>query len=82
MKSLDAQIAAYENMQGELEKKYSGQWVVFHGGDLFGTYEDFQEAAKKAVEEFGENTFLLRQVGAPPIQPPVALMKGYVDAHS
>ena len=64
-KKLDIEIAAYEGMQSALESTHWGEWVVFHGGELRGTYGDFQEAANAAVTRFGRGPYLIQQVGAP-----------------
>lgn len=62
---LDFEMAAYEARQEELEATHWGKWVVFHGGELRGTYDDFQEAANAAVTQFGRGPYHIRQVGAP-----------------
>ena len=61
---LDFEMAAYEARQAELEATLWGKWVVFHGGELCGTYADFQEAAADAVARFGRGPYHIRQVGA------------------
>ena len=60
---LDFEMAAYEARQEELEATCWGKWVVFHGGELCGTYADFQEAANAAVSRFGRGPYHIRQVG-------------------
>lgn len=62
---LDIEIAAYEGVQSDLEADHWGEWVVFHGGMLRGTFGDFQKAANAAVTQFGRGPYLIRQVGAP-----------------
>lgn len=64
-KKLDIEIAAYEGMQSDLEADHWGEWAVFYGGELRGTYAGFQEAANAAVTRFGRGPYLIRQVGAP-----------------
>lgn len=62
---LDIEIAAYEGMQSDLEADHWGEWAVFYGGELQGTFWDFQKAANAAVTQFGRGPYLIRQVGAP-----------------
>jgi hypothetical protein len=63
-------IAAFDRMRRELEAKHRHAWVVFHGGQFVGAYADFEAAAADAVERFDAGPYLIRQVGAPPIQLP------------
>ncbi len=79
---LEAQIKAYETMQEELEDKWYGQWVLFHNEKFIGNFPTFEEAAQIATDRFDDDPFLLRKVGSGSIQPPVAMMRGYVDAYS
>ena len=72
--SLDAEIAAYANMQQELEEKYMGKWVLFYQGKLVSVYASFDDAAKDAVAQFGRGPYLIRQVGAPAITLPASVM--------
>ena len=71
---LDKEIAAYENMRDFLEREHLQKWVVIHGEELSGTYDDFQEAAADATRRFGRGPFLLRQVGAPPATLPASVL--------
>ncbi len=72
--TLDSEIAAYENMQKELEEKYMGKWVLFYQGKLVSVYESFDDAASDAVTRFGRGPYLIRQVGAPAITLPASVM--------
>ena len=71
--ALSAQIAAYAAMRSKLETDYNGKWVVFHDGELYGIFEDFQDAASEAVAKFGRGPYLIRQVGAKPAAMPMAI---------
>ncbi len=71
--TLSSQIAAYEEMRDVLETDHFGTWVVFHGGKLVGAYESFEEAAQDAVHRFGRGPYLIRRVGAPPINLPASV---------
>ena len=70
MASLAADIAAFETMKRELEAEHLHAWVLFHEGRLIGAFPDFEAAASEAVERFDEGPYLIRQVGAGPIQLP------------
>ena len=69
MAEITQEIAAYERMQSDLEREHMGKWVVVHDEQLIGAYEDFWDASQEAVERFGRGPFLLRQVGAKPLNP-------------
>ena len=81
MTTLSSQILAYEEMRNSLETDHFGRWVVFHDGELEGTYESFEEAAEDAVRRFGRGPYLIRQVGAPPVTLPASVLYRPVDAN-
>jgi hypothetical protein len=58
-------IRAYERRQPELERYYLNKFVVFHGGQLSGVFEDFESAANETSREFGDTPVLIRKVGEP-----------------
>lgn len=62
---LQSEVDAYNQMRAELEDKYWGKWVVIQGGELFGAYDDSEEAAVAAVRKFGRETFLIQKIGPP-----------------
>ena len=64
MADLPSEIAAFAQMQSELEMTHLGKWVVFHNRALAGAYDTFEQAAKDAVSRFGRGPYLIRQVGA------------------
>ncbi|MDR3510531.1 MAG: hypothetical protein P4L73_02770 [Caulobacteraceae bacterium] len=70
MANLKADIAAFERMKGELEAEHLHAWALFHDGKLVDTFADFEAAATIAVERFDQGPFLIRQVGAGPVQLP------------
>ena len=72
--NLEAELAAYGNMQQELEEKYMGKWVLFYQGKLVSVYASFDDAANEAVARFGRGPYLIRQVGAPAITLPASVM--------
>jgi hypothetical protein len=75
------EIAAYESRRDYLETELAGKWVVFHEEELVGSYDDFQEAAVDAVERFGRGPYLIRQVGAPPVEISPSLLYRRIDDH-
>lgn len=70
MTALKDDIAAFDAMWGGLEADHLGEWVVIRGGALIATYKSFEDAATEAVERFDSGPYLIRQVGAPPVQLP------------
>ncbi len=78
---LDRQIAAYEGMQEKLESEHFAKWVVFHDEQFIGAYQEIDDAAREAHRRFGDDPYLIRQVGAPPITVPVsALIRVHADS--
>ena len=68
MANLTIDIAAFERMKAELEIRHLHAWVLFHDGCFVEAFPDFEAAAATAVERFDHGPFLIRQVGAGPIQ--------------
>lgn len=62
-------IAAFERMKAELLQHYDGKFVVFHDGQLQGSFDSFDSAAREAVKRFRDSPFLIRQVGVPEVSP-------------
>jgi hypothetical protein len=77
--ALETEIRAYEAKREELERHYKGKFVVFHGEDFVGAYDNFNKAATEAVRLFGRGPYLIRQVGVavPPISASLAAKIGY-----
>ena len=68
------QMAAYRELQQELESKYFGRWVVIDDGKLVGNYATFDEAEAAAKEQgLNPSAYLVRQVGT---EPPLLLSYG------
>lgn len=74
MAEVQAEIAAYEKLRQDLEAKHTGRWVLLRDLELIGIYDTFEAAAEDAVRRFGRETYLIRQVGAPPITLPASVM--------
>jgi hypothetical protein len=72
-------IAAFDRMRRELEANHCNAWVLFHAGQFIGAYSDFEAAATEAVDRFDAGPYLIRQVGAPPIQLPGGMV--FTPAH-
>lgn len=60
---LATEIAAYERMEDDLDRDYFGKWVVFHGEELVGAYDDFRHAVAEEFRRFGPDRCLIRQAG-------------------
>jgi hypothetical protein len=76
---LKADIAAFDRMKAELERSRPGVWVLFYKGSFIGDFPDFEAAAATAVERFEAGPYLIRQVGAKPIQLPGGMV--FTPAH-
>ena len=66
--ALRRNIKAYKAMQAELERCHLGKHVVFHDEKLAGAFDTFHNAATEAHRRCGPDHFLIREVGAVPIQ--------------
>ena len=73
-KRLATEIAAFQERLADLEEHHKGKWVIFHGDDLVGTFDTFENAAQDAVRRFGRGPYLIRQVGAGPVSLPASAM--------
>lgn len=79
MAVLGIDIAAFEKMRSDLEAHHANQWVVFHDGLFVGAFADFEDAASTAVDRFGHGPYLIRQIGAAPVQLPGGMI--FTPAH-
>jgi hypothetical protein len=70
MVKLKADIAAFDRMKAELEARHLHAWVLFRDGAFVDAFPDFETAASVAVERFDRGPYLIRQVGAGPVQLP------------
>jgi hypothetical protein len=68
MANLKVDIAAFERMRAQLEADYLYAWALFHKGFFVDTFEDFEAAATFALEHFDHGPYLIRQIGAGPVQ--------------
>ncbi len=74
-------IAAFERMRETLEAQHFKAWAVFHKGQFEGVFPDFESAAQSAVDRFDRGPYLIRQVGAGPIQLPGGMIFRPSHAH-
>ena len=65
MAAIKTEISAYKKIQGELEAKHLGKWVVVHDEQLIGVYESFENAGVDAIAKFDRGPYLIHQVGKP-----------------
>ncbi len=79
MSVLEKDIVAFDRMRVDLEQCHPNEWVVFHQGVFEGAYSEFEDAAAAAVERFDQGPYLIRQVGAPPVQLPGGMI--FTPAH-
>ena len=74
MAKLKEEIAAYEEMRGDLELDHYGEWVVIYNKKLVGAYGSNEKAAEEAAKRFGRGPFLIRQVGDYPLALPTSVL--------
>ncbi len=58
-----------------MEKHYHRKFVLFHGKDFAGAFDDFDTAARQAIRLYGRGPYLIRQVGVPTEYVPAALLR-------
>ncbi|HEX3916220.1 MAG TPA: hypothetical protein VHW60_02695 [Caulobacteraceae bacterium] len=80
MSALSEEIAAFDRSKADLEAGHFGEWVVFRDAALVGLYASFEEAASDAVGRFDKGPYLIRQVGAAPVNLPASVI--YRPAHA
>jgi hypothetical protein len=74
MDNVQPEIDAYVKMEQELESKHVGKWVLIHDQSLIALHDSFEAAAEDAVCRFGRGPYLIRQVGAPPMNLPASVI--------
>jgi hypothetical protein len=74
MAPLEREIALFEARRNSLEASAMGKWVLIHDEDVIGTFESFEAAAERAVEEFGAGPYLIRQVGVSSVALPASVV--------
>ncbi|MCH7633232.1 MAG: hypothetical protein IIA36_00880 [Proteobacteria bacterium] len=79
-KILDAELQTFEKKQKHLEREHKGKFVLIHGDEVIGTYDDFEKAADEGVRQFGRAPFLIRRVGEEPLKLPTAVVYGLTRA--
>ena len=82
MAGLSDEIAFFEKHRPDLEADHFGKWVVVHGREVQGLYDDFRSAARDAVAKFGRGPYLIRQIGAPSSILPASVVYGPIRAYS
>jgi hypothetical protein len=72
--ALETEIRAYDDKKAELEEHHHGKWVVFHGEEFVGAFDTLNNAAAEAATRFDRGPYLIRQVGAPPMNLPASVL--------
>ena len=67
-------IRAFEEGESELARVHLNKFVVFHGGHLFGIFDEFADAAEAALREFGDDPILIAKLGESTRKPPAILV--------
>jgi hypothetical protein len=69
-----AHAHAHANARAVLEASPMGEWVLIHGSERVGTFDTFEDAASRAVEEFGVGSYLIRTGGASTVTLPASVV--------
>lgn len=68
MTRLTKEIAAYEKICRRLENNHRGEWAVMHDQALVGLYPTLAAAMEDAKQRFGNNPYLIRNIGGPQLR--------------
>jgi hypothetical protein len=66
--------ASREDARAVLEASAAGKWALIHGSDEVETFDSFDDAAARAVKEFGVGTYLIRTAGASTVTLPASVV--------
>ena len=61
--NIDADFDYYVQHQSELVAKYDGKYVVIANREVFGAYDNLDDAFNAGNREYGAGNFFLHQVG-------------------
>lgn len=64
---LDQEIAAYEELHGQLLKTYPGQWVAIHNQGVVDHDQDGSMLYQRMRSVYGRTSVLIRQIKAYPV---------------
>ncbi len=67
-------ILVYDKLRESLETEHMSKWVIIYNEKLISVHDTFESAANEAIKKFGSSSFLIRQVGAPPVILPASVM--------
>lgn len=67
---------SFADAKAVLEASAAGEWVLIHDGDAVGSFDTFDEAAARAVEEFGVGSYLIRTGGVVTVTLPASVVFG------
>ena len=62
---LGADIAAFEKLREELERKHLNEFALFFQGEFLGVYPDFDSAGRAALAKSKTGPFLIQRIGSP-----------------
>ena len=57
-----------------IEVSAAGKWALIHGSIEVGIFDSFDDAAARAVEEFGVGSYLVRTAGASTVTLPASVV--------
>ncbi len=66
--SLERENRLFQEMRGNLEHRYPGQYVVFYENEFLGPYKNLAEAAEAAAKWHGQGPYLIRCLGVDELQ--------------
>ena len=82
-RTLDDNIATFVSMSEQLNQHYSGKFVLIYDANFVASYDNFDNAARAAIQRYGKGPYLIRQVGAPTTMPmPASVAHRPIHAHN
>ena len=74
MSPIDDEIEAYESIRSQLEAEHMGEWILMKDRRVLGFFPSFEFAIAEGLRLFGRASYLIREIGAEPIQLPVSVI--------
>jgi len=61
-RDLSAELAAFLRQRAALSSSEASRWVVFAGDKFQGSFAEYEDAARFAIDKFHDSTFLVRNL--------------------
>lgn len=79
-KPLEQEIRTFERERARLEREHAGKFALVKGDGVVATFDTFANAATEGLRLFGDEPFMIREVGAPAPRLSVGTLYGHRHA--